>query len=141
MTMGVNLLRSLNFRNRQLAITSSGAKTIAVSPPNSKNVRNITESEKLREKFDRGMVRLIRGATISVKTARRKKLQLKTFESKFKTAKANDKPPSTMTANLKYVKTFTRFIKGIYGQLGKSISIQEMPGKQFSEVMKQVEEG
>jgi hypothetical protein len=46
-----------------------------------------------------------------VKIVKRTKLQLKTFESKLKTAKVNDKPPSRMTAVLKNVKTFNRFIK------------------------------
>ncbi|HEY0048205.1 MAG TPA: hypothetical protein VGB68_02890 [Pyrinomonadaceae bacterium] len=110
-TVSVNLLRSFSFKNKQLAITSRGARTIAASPPKSRNVRNITGSEKLSEKFERGIVKLILGAIISVKITKRTKLQLKTFESKLKIAKVNDKPPSRMTANLKNVRTFTRFIK------------------------------
>jgi len=112
-TAGGNLLCPFVFKNKQLAITSRGARIIAVSPPKSRNVRNITESEKLSEKFERGIVRLILGATISMKIAKRAKFQLITFESKLKNAKVNDKLPSKMTADLKNAKTFTRFIKGV----------------------------
>ncbi len=70
------------FRNKQLAMTSSEAKVTAASPPKSRNDRNITESEKLSEKCERGIVRLILGARLSVKTAKRKKPQLLAFESK-----------------------------------------------------------
>jgi hypothetical protein len=98
------------FKNKQLIIASSEARIIAASPPKSRNVRNITESEKLNEKFERGIFRLSLGATVRVKTVNKIKPQLKLFQSNLKNAKANDKLPRTMTAALKNVKTFTRFI-------------------------------
>ncbi len=56
----------LNLKYKQWANFSTAAMKIAASPPNNRNDRNTTESEKLRTNFERGNVRLIRGAIATV---------------------------------------------------------------------------
>jgi hypothetical protein len=82
------------FWNRQKANISNVAIIMAVFPPNNKNVRKIIESEKFKINFERGSVKLMRGA---IKTAKRKSsrnCQESTFAFKLNKAKVKQQLPN-----------------------------------------------
>lgn len=97
----------LFFKYRQLIIASKDAKIIAVSPPKIKNAKKIAASEKLNEKFERGIIKLNLVLTARVKTKRAIKLQLIIFVSRLKVANAKHTPPNATMATLKNLDIFS----------------------------------
>src|SRR4051812_31494345 len=66
-----------DLRYKQLEVDSRAAISIAAGPPNSRNVRKMTASEKLIANPDLGRARLMRGARKTKTAATRTKRQLR----------------------------------------------------------------
>jgi len=87
-------------RKMQLANVSMNATTMAVSPPYTRNAKKTIVSEKLIKNFERGSVRLIRGAMIIAKATIARNPMLKTPSGIVTRAKIKHDNPATMIANL-----------------------------------------
>src|SRR5690606_21672942 len=91
-----------DLKKRQFAAVSTTARTIAACPPYSSKVRKTKASEKLIANFERGSVRLIRGATSTPKIRMNRYPQLKTADGSVTNAATVQIAPRKITTSFVY---------------------------------------